>query len=201
MEEFGNIEDLKFDIIEDNTFKILSKKEKKEKRDLILKDKYLDFHFNKLINLKEFKMPIKNEMEFIITQMSFNAFTFIPYILKTEKIISIHFSTFNLSKSVLLALGDFINSGAVANAFILINKMMKYDHQNIIEILNHFKKQFSFDFKEARNHSKINCIKTDKNYYVIAGSGNFSNNANIEQYVVFNNEKIYKNIINYFNEI
>ena len=204
MNEFGNIEDLKdfgLEIIEQNQAKILTEDEKKKKRDLILKDKYLNFHFQKLKNLKGYKMPEKNEISFIITLMSFNAFTFIPHILKTEKIISLNFSTFNLSKGVILALGDFITSGAISEAFILIHQMMKYEHHDIIEILELYKNHLPVTYKETRNHSKINCIQTENNFYIISGSGNFSNNANIEQYIIINDQKIHNEIVEFFSEL
>ena len=44
----------------------------------------------------------------------------------------------------------------------------------------------------AWNHSKVQLIKSNGNYFVVEGSGNFSENAANEQYIFLNNEYVYK---------
>lgn len=45
--------------------------------------------------------------------------------------------------------------------------------------------------KFAWNHSKVNLIQTHDEYYVIEGSGNWSNNAHFEQYIFVNDKEVF----------
>ena len=47
-------------------------------------------------------------------------------------------------------------------------------------------------YKRQWNHSKVQLIKSDGNYFVVEGSGNFSENAANEQYIFVNNEEVYR---------
>jgi len=175
-----------------------SERSKEEINDLRLKEKYLKFHYEKLSNLDNYKMPKENEFDFLITKMSFNAFTFIPFILKNEKIESVLFSTYNIAKRVILCINELLESNQIKDAVIIANKFMKYDHKDIIDLLELTKQKQNFNYYLIHNHSKINCIKTENNYYIISGSGNFSNTDSVEQYSIINNKEIYNKTIKYF---
>jgi hypothetical protein len=45
-----------------------------------------------------------------------------------------------------------------------------------------------------KNHSKIFLVKTDQDYFVFAGSGNASINARNENYLIFNDKDLFKNL-------
>jgi len=50
----------------------------------------------------------------------------------------------------------------------------------------------------AWNHSKVSCLQCGETYLVLEGSGNWSANAQYEQYIFINSKKIYefrKNLI------
>jgi hypothetical protein len=53
------------------------------------------------------------------------------------------------------------------------------------------KKRFNFELELVWNHTKIALIKCKENYYVIEGSGNYSDNSEIEQYRFENNKQSY----------
>lgn len=42
------------------------------------------------------------------------------------------------------------------------------------------------------NHSKVSLMQTEYNYYVVEGSGNWSENALIEQYVFTNSQMVFE---------
>ena len=59
--------------------------------------RYKKLHFQRLSNVKELlPLPKPGDQYRIITQESFNAYTFILYILERETIEHMHLSTFNI---------------------------------------------------------------------------------------------------------
>ena len=140
-------------------------------------------------------MPKNNEQIRIITKKQINTFDFILAVLLNEKIIELYLTTYSIGKKTILQLKDLLDSGKILKLTLLINdgfKKFKPTEWNLLKTLNS-------QIKAEHNHSKIALIKTDKNYYVIEGSGNYSTNGSIEQYCFDNNKNIFdfhKNWIN-----
>jgi len=49
----------------------------------------------------------------------------------------------------------------------------------------------NFKLIQKNSHAKITLINAGNEYYVISGSGNYSNNPKIEQYTVLKDKELY----------
>lgn len=165
---------------------------------LIKKNKYFSMHVQKISTLKDLtELPAKDEQFRLITQQHFNTFTFILYIIeKHGQINDLDVITFNINEGTILALLDLLDRKIILNLRIVISDSVKFRMPQRVEQL---KKAYE-DRKESGNfmvlfvwnHSKIAIAKTGENYYIIEGSGNFSSNAEIEQYIFENNKEMYE---------
>lgn len=158
--------------------------------------KYKKIHVKKLKNLKELtELPKKGEQIRCITQGSFNAYTFITFIIEKENIEEMYLTTFNISDSVIEAVFSLFETEKINRLNIMLSESIKFRMPKRVEQLKRkyrkFKHTKRMRLKLNWNHSKIILLKTEKNYYVIEGSGNLSGNAQIEQYCIDNNKQIY----------
>lgn len=139
-------------------------------------------------------LPGKDQVFFLWTVNSFNAFTFIPHVLRHCGAISeLVISTYSINIRIIDALAGYMNKGFIEQIFILVSDSAKYRIQVVMDHLEQF--QNSNDQKVtvryAWNHSKVTLIKTAEHHFIIEGSGNFSENSRHEQYVFLNNNEIY----------
>jgi hypothetical protein len=159
--------------------------------------KYRNLHFQKLQNVKQLtRLPAPGEQFRLITQEAFNAYTFILYILEKETIEFMHLSTFNIKETIIDALFDLLKTNAIRSLRLMISESVRFRMPKRIEQLEtlfaRYKHTHDIKVKLNWNHSKIILIKTNQNnFYCIEGSGNLSDNAQIEQYIVDNNEDLY----------
>ena len=161
----------------------------------ILVEQFLHMHGQRIESIKNLlgRIPQEGEVFFLWTVNSFNAFTFIPYILKECGIIEeLILSTYSINIRIIDALVRFIDSGMIKQVEIFISDSIKsrlpkvYDH--LMAVVENKPVRVIFTW----NHSKIALIKTDDHFFNIEGSGNFSENAAHEQYVFLNSRKIYE---------
>ena len=161
----------------------------------ILVEQFLLMHGQRIESIKKLlgRIPLEGEVFFLWTVNSFNAFTFIPYILKECGIIEeLILSTYSINIRIIDALVRLIDSGMIKQVEIFISDSIKsrlpkvYDH--LMAVVENKPVRVIF----TRNHSKIALIKTDDHFFNIEGSGNFSENAAHEQYVFLNSRKIYE---------
>ncbi len=162
----------------------------------VLAEKFYDMHCFKVNSLKELidKFPKENEIYFLSTVKSFNAFTFIPYIISNCGIIEeLTIKTYTIGKRIVDALLKQIEKGNIKilnleiSDSLLYRLPLVYDH---LQALTREKKNITVSY--TWNHAKIACIRTANDYFVVEGSGNFNENAQFEQYIFLNNERIYE---------
>jgi hypothetical protein len=125
---------------------------------------------------------------------SFNAFTFIPYIIKAAGIIDeLHIATYSISIRIVDALMKLIEHGKVMRVDLLISDSLQYrlprvhDH---LQALTTNRKEIVVRY--AWNHSKIALIRVGDAHYGVEGSGNFGENAQHEQYIFFRSKNIFQ---------
>ncbi|MHC1707496.1 MAG: hypothetical protein AB9842_08240 [Bacteroidales bacterium] len=173
----------------------LRKDDQKVDGSLILKEKFLDQHLIKAESIKHLngRLPHPGEVFFIWTLKSFNAFTFIPYIIKQEgKIDELVISSYSISQRILHSLLNYINKGLVCKVEILISESIKFRMplvQEQLTLLAARKELFTVHY--GWNHSKITLMKTQENHFLVEGSGNFAENAQWEQYIFLNSETVF----------
>lgn len=137
--------------------------------------------------------PKNNESIHIITKEQFNAFTFIPFIEKTEKIKQLYLSTYSISKKTIGLLSDMLSNNKVDLIYLVISTFITNSKKESADCLeNTAKKHSNFKYISRHNHSKVILIQTENNYYVIEGSGNLTMNGRIEQYVFTCSKELYE---------
>lgn len=161
----------------------------------ILRDNYLKQHSIKVETLKKLngRLPKPGEFFAIWTLKSFNAFTFIPYLIaECEKIDYLVLSTYSINRRIVDSLIKKIDQGKIGHVKIFISDSMKYRMPKVVDHLTSLtdqRDQISVHY--AWNHSKITLVETSGNFFLIEGSGNWSENAQYEQYLFFNDKRLY----------
>ena len=154
--------------------------------------------FGRVKALKELTgLPKQGEHLRIVTHNSFNAFAWVEYIFEQfntfEEVILL---SFNFSEKPLIYLFDAFDKGKTENLSIVISESIRFRMPKIYFKLKEAKEKRSSDnFRVAGvwNHAKIILMKPkgSVDYFCVEGSGNFTENAFIEQYSADNNKAIY----------
>ncbi len=162
----------------------------------ILRDNYLKMHDLKVKTLKELngRLPVPGEFFAIWTMKSFNAFTFIPYLIHAKgKIDTIVLATYSINRRIVDSLIKKIDQGKINKVEILISDSIKFRMPKVHDHLNMMvNARDKINVVYGWNHSKITLVECGEHKYVIEGSGNWSENAQYEQYLFFNDERLYQ---------
>ena len=141
-------------------------------------------------NILEIGMPKKNEQLRLITNNSFNSIAFVEHVARTEGIKSSKFVIFSINMSAAHLLIDLKNDNLIKNTELIISIIRNAGFKTkskAVELLKHH-----FDIIFLNSHAKIVVMETEKgNYYTLEGSGNFSHNERIEQYVIDNDKLLF----------
>ncbi len=161
----------------------------------ILVERFLNAHDHRIDSIKQLtgKLPVEGEIYFLWTMKSFNAFTFIPYIIKSAGVIDeLTIATYSISTRIVDALVKLLEHGQVKKVDLLISDSLQYrlprvhDH---LQALTADRKDIVVRY--AWNHSKIALIRVGDAFYGVEGSGNFGENAQHEQYIFYRSNNIY----------
>jgi hypothetical protein len=156
--------------------------------------KYLATHFEKVSSLEEslVRIPTQEEYFFLQSDTAFNAFTFIPFVAKRFPIKELHATTYSISRKVIDAMIELHDSGMIEKITLLISdSMIKRNPLTIEHLMSMAKSRANITVLYAWVHAKVCLLKTHDFHYVIEGSGNWSENAQYEQYVFANAKGLY----------
>ena len=158
--------------------------------------KFLDVHNLKLESIKHLlgRLPLENEIFFIWTLKSFNAFTFIPYLIKYAGVIDeLIISTYSINKRIIAALTKLIDTEKIKQVRINISESMKHRMPSVVDELQSVeaahKQRLSIQYSWV--HAKVALVKIGKDKYTVEGSGNWAENAKHEQYIFLKNEQVF----------
>lgn len=157
-------------------------------------NKYLLAHYENLVSLENNlkRLPTEEEFFFLQTQRSFNAFTFIPYVCKYKIANELFASTYSISRRVIDSLIELHNSGLIDKITLLISdSMIKRNPTTIDSLLSVAATYTNIKVLFGWNHSKVCLMRTDKDFFVIEGSGNWAENAQMEQYTFANSKGLF----------
>lgn len=160
----------------------------------ILRSKFESKHLAKIASLKNLmgELPSPGEAYFLYTLKSFNAFTFITYIIKhCGEIDQLTFSTYSINERILSSLLRWYDKGSIRKIQMSVSDSIKHRMPRVYDLIELQRKERDFEVCYCWNHSKITLIKSCGNYFVIEGSGNFSENAMHEQYLFVNDRDVY----------
>jgi hypothetical protein len=162
----------------------------------MMADSFLQLHEHKIEGLKQLagKLPLPGEAYFLWTVKSFNAFTFIPYIIRQEgSIRELTISTYSISIRIIDALMKLISKEMVSQVHLLVSETLRYRLPKVHDhLMSLTRNNPAIQVFYGWNHSKIALILTDTGHYIVEGSGNFGENAQHEQYLFLNSQKIYE---------
>ncbi len=166
-----------------------------ENKEQVVVTKFINKHTQQINNIKNLcgSYPSPEDAYFLWTLKSFNAFTFIPYIIKhCSRITELSFSTYSINARIVSALIRWYDKGDIEKINICIADSIKYRMPKVIDQLESQITNRSINLNYCWNHSKIQLIEAGGNFFVVEGSGNFSENAAHEQYLFLNDKTIYK---------
>ncbi len=167
---------------------------KEEKISELYASKFLVFHFEKLKSLEEslVRLPTSEEIFFLQSDNAFNAFTFIPFIAKHFPVKELYASTYSISRKVIDALIEMHDIGMIEQITLLISdSMIKRNPVVIDNLMAMITTRPNIKVLFAWSHAKVCLLKTHEEHFIIEGSGNWSDNAHYEQYVLANSKGVY----------
>lgn len=145
-------------------------------------------------------IPKKNEQIRIVTKKAINTFDFILAILDEEIINNLTIAIYRIGKKTASQLKELQDTNKINKITILINDGFPKLIPDCWNLLKTYESK-KFILKLENNHTKIILAETNKNNYVIEGSGNLSINARIEQYMFENNKNVFNFHKNWINKI
>lgn len=162
-----------------------------DKRVLALEN--LNFFSQILKSKGTINIPEKNSVLAIRTQSQLNAFSiFLQFIEKYGKIDFLSIQTYTIDEKTIYTLKELHDLGNIERLQIIMTETAIFRIPKIYKLLKEL-------FSENKNcnlcfywvHSKVHLIKCGNDKYVIDGSGNFSMNAQVEQYNIFHSDELF----------
>lgn len=153
----------------------------------------LDFFQQILKSKGRVDIPKKNSILSIRTQSQLNAFSiFLQFIEKYGSIDFLSIQTYTIDEKTIHTIDELIKQGKIKKMQFIMTETASFRIPKIYRLLKDL-------FAERENvnlcfywvHSKVHLLRCGNDKYVIDGSGNFSMNAQIEQYNIFHSDKMF----------
>jgi nucleoside diphosphate kinase len=139
------------------------------------------------------RLPERGEFIFMQSDKSFNGFSFIPFVAEKETIKHMYASTYSVSTKVIDAFVELHEQGMIDSMTLLVSdSMIKRVPVAVNNLQAAAAAHGNIQVKFAWNHSKVALLETASNHYVIEGSGNWSENAQYEQYLFANDVGLFR---------
>jgi hypothetical protein len=151
-------------------------------------------HFFRIRNLKDLcgRLPEDEEVFFIETTKSFNAFTFIVYLIRhAGRIDNLFVATYSINDRIISSLIRWKEAGLIGSVEIEISASIKFRMPKVYDRLELLAKSGRIIVRYEWTHRKVTCLKTPSGFFVVEGSGNYGENAMKEQYVFCKSTKVY----------
>lgn len=156
-------------------------------------DKYYTLNIESLKDLTG-QLPLPNEIFFLWSLKSFNAFSFIKYVITEQgKVDELVLSTYNISQVIFETLMRLVDNGLIDNLHITLSDVAKTRFPQIYDLVNgESAKRQQVNVLYLWNHSKVTLMKAGDDHFIVEGSGNFSENSRHEQYLFMNSKEVYE---------
>jgi len=142
--------------------------------------------------VEQIGLPKQGEQLRLITTNPFNTVSIIDYIAKKEVITEAKFIIFAINQSAAKILIDLNKNKRLLNAKFIISSIRNAGHKSKSLAVDLLKEKFN-NLIYVNSHAKITLLKTEKgNHYCIEGSGNFSFNGRLEQYIIDNDKQLFE---------
>ena len=144
-------------------------------------------------SLHEFKLPTENECLLIKSVGLSDTGSIFKYITKQEKTKTLYLSTWIISRENIQYLVSLIEEKKIEKIYFVVStrlkQLKKSNYAFLVEQFNRFPE--SVFYKVCNCHAKTFSVETEKNYYTIIGSGNWTENPRIENYIIHNDRSIF----------
>jgi len=101
-------------------------------------------------------------------------------------------TTYSINKRVINALLDLHKSGKIDEITLLVSDTMLSRNPTVSDMLASVNREYpNIKILFAWCHAKVCLIETATGHYVIEGSGNWSENAYLEQYILANSSGLF----------
>jgi hypothetical protein len=149
---------------------------------------------------KNFTDVIGNDLEQnvqyrLVTERAFNAIIVIEYLLKKYELVEVYIAVYRMNIQSVNKLKQIIDLGNIKCSILLssfFRENKKYERW-CEDLIMYCDKNKNVQINFAVNHAKVFLAKTkDNRYIVFEGSGNLSDNARIEQYLIEDNKTTYE---------
>jgi hypothetical protein len=142
------------------------------------------------------KLPQPGEQLAVITQGAFHMYPLLLHMLDRGKAQEIWIATFNMRGELAASLFGMLDTGQVQKLRIMISDSIRHRMPERIAQLRslterHAAAGFDCQTKLNWNHAKLMLVAIGADRFVVEGSGNFSDNAQIEQYRIDNSADLY----------
>lgn len=157
--------------------------------------KFLDSHHQAINNIRELhRLPVFGEAVFLLSLRSFNTFTFIQFIVsECKQIDELYITSYNMARLIIEALMHLVDEELIRYLHVILSDAAKTRFPKTYDLANlEAGKRNNVMVSYKWNHSKIALAKCRDDYYVLEGSGNFSDNSRHEQYLFANNRELYE---------
>lgn len=139
-------------------------------------------------------LPAEGEQLHLVTLEDFNAFTFVPLLIKQRgRIDHLVSAMYSISQDVTLTLCEMLDADAIGRIDLLISETINFRFpariQELVEQAN--MRAGRFRVGVGRNHAKVSLMQCGADHYIVEGSGNWCHNARVEQYVFENSAEIW----------
>lgn len=141
------------------------------------------------------ELPQPGEQLRLVTLEDFNAFTFVPLLIRERgRIDHLFAAMYSISQDVTLTLAAMLEEGAIGRIDLLISETINFRFpariRELVEQANMRRDRFRVGV--ARNHAKISMMQCGGDHFIVEGSGNWCHNARIEQYVFENSRPMWE---------
>jgi len=145
-----------------------------------------------IANFSEIGLPDSGDAFIAITSGSFNAYTIVLYAINLfGHIDKLSVTTFDMHQDVISDIFHQFDVGNIGKLDLMLSESIKFRMpKRYIQMQECFDERKHTDrirVKYNWNHSKIILIRIGNDRYCISGSGNLSDNAQFEQYLISHN--------------
>ena len=166
-------------------------------RDQRLAHKFQQMHFQKLESLKNLcgALPEDDEILFLETTKSFNAFTFVVYLVKhAGKIDDLFVATYSINTRIVNSLINWMDKGQIGKIHIYISDSIHHRTPKIVDLIDGLASARPDQIKVTYSwtHKKVMCAMVGNDHYVVEGSGNWGENSAEEQYLFTKSKLLYE---------
>jgi hypothetical protein len=140
------------------------------------------------------ELPKQGESFHIISNGSFDYFTFVPIVIELLGNYSVHFygSTWTMSRGNVTDLFELFDASKIGSLNILTGIYFKRRESSVYATLYNGIELRKQRYRALENHAKIMLFNHHDNYIVIEGSANFTANPRIEQTTIINDKSLWE---------